>query len=116
MLRDHQRTAELLMTLPLDNFMLRVLSLVAAGISSAVLTLSCSDAPTSAGGTAPRGTGMQSVPAAPFNPTLTPQASGTTQRFFAVSPVNDRVVWASAAGGTFAKTVDGGATCRLSTE
>ena len=90
--------------------MLRVLSIVAVGISSAVLTLSCSDAPTSAGGTSPRGTGMQSAPAAAFSPTLTSQSSGTTQRFFAVSPVNDRVVWASAAGGTFAKTTDGGTT------
>jgi photosystem II stability/assembly factor-like uncharacterized protein len=43
-------------------------------------------------------------------PTLTPQVSGTTQRFFAVSPVDDRVVWASAAGGTFARTINGGDT------
>jgi len=47
---------------------------------------------------------------APSSPTLTPQTSGTTQRFFAVSPVNDRVVWASAAGGTFARTTNGGRT------
>jgi photosystem II stability/assembly factor-like uncharacterized protein len=46
----------------------------------------------------------------PPSPTLTPQESGTTQRFFAVSPVNARVVWASAAGGTFAVTTDGGDT------
>jgi photosystem II stability/assembly factor-like uncharacterized protein len=43
-------------------------------------------------------------------PTVTPQETGTTFRFFAVSAVNDRVVWASAAGGTFARTTDGGAT------
>jgi photosystem II stability/assembly factor-like uncharacterized protein len=43
-------------------------------------------------------------------PTLTPQVSGTTQRFFAVSPVNARVVWASAAGGTYALTTNGGRT------
>lgn len=43
-------------------------------------------------------------------PTITPQETGTTFRFFAVSPVNDRVVWASAAGGTFARTTDGGIT------
>ena len=45
-------------------------------------------------------------------PTVTPQVSGTTQRFFAVSPVNDRGVWASAAGGTYAVTTDGGKTWR----
>ncbi len=45
-------------------------------------------------------------------PTVTPQISGTTQRFFAVSPVNDQVVWASAAGGTYAVTTNGGRTWR----
>src|SRR5207247_11215705 len=44
------------------------------------------------------------------SPTITPQETGTTFRFFAVSPVNDRVVWASAAGGMFARTTDGGTT------
>src|SRR5213594_2107474 len=44
------------------------------------------------------------------SPTITPQETGTTFRFFAVSPVNDRVVWASAAGGRFARTTDGGTT------
>jgi photosystem II stability/assembly factor-like uncharacterized protein len=48
----------------------------------------------------------------PSTPTLTPQQSGTTQRFFAVSPVNARVVWASAAGGTYALTTNGGDTWR----
>src|SRR5438105_2120890 len=43
-------------------------------------------------------------------PTVTPQESGTAFRFFAVSPVNAKVVWASAAGGTFALTTDGGKT------
>src|SRR5947207_15086311 len=43
-------------------------------------------------------------------PTVTPQETGTTQRFFAVSPVNAAVVWASARGGTFARTLDGGST------
>ena len=92
--------------------MLRVLSLVVIGIGTAALTLSCSDTPTSTGGLTSGGAGgvAQSAPAAPFTPTLTRQRSGTTERFYAVSPVNDRVVWASAAGGTFAKTTDGGAT------
>jgi photosystem II stability/assembly factor-like uncharacterized protein len=89
--------------------MLRLLSLVVAGLGATALTLSCTDEPTS-GSMPAGGTGMQSAPAAAFTPTLTTQTSGTTQRFFAVSPVNDRVVWASAAGGTFAKTTDGGAT------
>jgi len=43
-------------------------------------------------------------------PTVTPQTSGTTNRFFSVSPVDANVVWASAAGGTFARTLDGGRT------
>lgn len=41
-------------------------------------------------------------------PKLTPQNSGTTQLLIAVSPVNERVVWASGAGGTFVVTTDGG--------
>lgn len=98
------------MTLHFENFMFRLLSIVGAGLCTVAVTLSCSDAPTSTGSTLGSGTRMQSGPAATFSPTLTPQTSGTTQRFFAVSPVNDRVVWASAAGGTFARTTDGGAT------
>lgn len=43
---------------------------------------------------------------------VTPQQSGTTQRLQAVSPVSDKVVWASGTGGTFAVTTDGGATWR----
>ncbi len=43
-------------------------------------------------------------------PTLTPQASGTTSRLQAVSPVNSQVVWASGVDGTYALTTDGGAT------
>ena len=50
--------------------------------------------------------------AAPHQPTLTPQNSGTTQGLIAVSPVNKHVVWASGRGGTFAVTTDGGATWR----
>jgi photosystem II stability/assembly factor-like uncharacterized protein len=49
---------------------------------------------------------------APRQPTLTPQASGTTQGLIAVSPVNKRVVWASGRGGTFAVTTNGGTTWR----
>jgi photosystem II stability/assembly factor-like uncharacterized protein len=42
--------------------------------------------------------------------TLTPQQSGTTSRLQAISPVNDRIAWASGVGGTYAITTDGGAT------
>ncbi len=42
--------------------------------------------------------------------TVTPQQSGTTNRLQAISPVNDRVAWASGVGGTYAITRDGGAT------
>jgi photosystem II stability/assembly factor-like uncharacterized protein len=45
-------------------------------------------------------------------PRLTPQASGTTNRLQAVSPVNRHVVWASGIGGTWAVTTDGGRTWR----
>jgi len=50
--------------------------------------------------------------AAPVAPTLTPQVSGTRNRLQAVSPVNERVVWASGVGGTYALTTDGGTTWR----
>jgi len=43
-------------------------------------------------------------------PAVTPQESGTTVRFYAVSPVNAKVVWASGNLGTFARTLDGGQT------
>ncbi len=43
-------------------------------------------------------------------PKLTPQKSGTTQLLIAVSPVNERVVWASGAGGTYVVTTNGGET------
>jgi photosystem II stability/assembly factor-like uncharacterized protein len=44
------------------------------------------------------------------HPKLTPQKSGTTQLLIAVSPVNDRVVWAAGTGGTYTVTTDGGNT------
>ena len=43
-------------------------------------------------------------------PRLTPQTSGTKELLIAVSPVNDQVVWAAGAGGTFTVTTDGGNT------
>jgi photosystem II stability/assembly factor-like uncharacterized protein len=45
-------------------------------------------------------------------PVLTAQLSGTPALLQAVSPVNERVVWVSGHAGTFARTVDGGATWR----
>jgi photosystem II stability/assembly factor-like uncharacterized protein len=41
-------------------------------------------------------------------PTVTVQSSGTTRNLIAVSPLNDRVVWAAGAGGTYTVTTDGG--------
>lgn len=41
-------------------------------------------------------------------PTVTPQASGTTARLQAISPVTDQIAWASGTGGTYALTTDGG--------
>ena len=45
-------------------------------------------------------------------PTITSQVSGTTQLLISVSPVNENVVWASGAGGTFVVTTNGGKTWR----
>ena len=42
--------------------------------------------------------------------TLEAQASGTTALLQAVSPVSERVVWVSGHAGTYARTLDGGAT------
>ena len=90
--------------------MLRSLSIAAAGTgAAALLVLACS-------GSVEPTTGSFQTPEQPSSsrstdgPTVTPQESGTAFRFFAVSPVNDRVVWASAAGGTFALTTNGGRT------
>jgi photosystem II stability/assembly factor-like uncharacterized protein len=52
-----------------------------------------------------------SVPGIP-GPTVTRQTSGTTARLISVSPVDQRIVWASGAGGTFLLTTDGGRTWR----
>jgi photosystem II stability/assembly factor-like uncharacterized protein len=43
-------------------------------------------------------------------PTLTPQASGTTNGLISVWPVNPQVVWACGRNGTFTVTSDGGQT------
>ena len=60
-------------------------------------------------GCSPSGTPV--IPPAPGgSPTVTAQQSGTTQRLQAVSPVNERVVWASGAGGTYVVSTDGGTT------
>ena len=52
------------------------------------------------------------VSAAAGVPTLTPRQSGTTNRLQAISPVSDRIAWASGVGGTYAVTTDGGTTWR----
>ena len=46
-------------------------------------------------------------------PKLTVETSGTTNRLQAVSPVNDRIVWASGVNGTYVRTLDGGATWKV---
>src|ERR1700730_12576160 len=49
-----------------------------------------------------------------FQPlTLTSEASGTTNRLQAISPVSAEVVWASGVGGTYVKTTNGGATWKV---
>src|SRR5205085_6237 len=56
------------------------------------------------------GIGTQAQAPATGQPTLTPQASGTSSRLQAVSAVNPSVVWASGLDGTFTRTTDGGNT------
>lgn len=48
----------------------------------------------------------------PGTPTVEPQESGTTALLQAVSPVDERIVWVSGHEGTWARTLDGGATWR----
>jgi photosystem II stability/assembly factor-like uncharacterized protein len=56
-------------------------------------------------------TGRSPSPPEPLlSATLTEQQSGTTALLQAVSPVSDRVVWASGHRGAFARTLDGGTT------
>ena len=52
-------------------------------------------------------------PDRPHTPRLTAENSGTTNRLQAVSPVNERVVWASGVNGTYVRTLDGGATWKV---
>jgi photosystem II stability/assembly factor-like uncharacterized protein len=80
------------------------LPILVTALAAAAVAVACSGGITSAPDFASES--RQSVTA----PTVTPQETGTVQRFFAVSPVNDKVVWASARGGTYARTTDGGAT------
>ena len=54
--------------------------------------------------------GFSQEPRKSHQPKLTPQKSGTTQLLIAVSPVDDRVVWAAGTGGTYVVTTDGGNT------
>lgn len=46
------------------------------------------------------------------SPALTPQRSGTTAQLIGLDAVDDGVAWAAGAGGTWARTADGGATWR----
>src|ERR671918_1563474 len=45
-------------------------------------------------------------------PRLISQRGGTASRLQAISPVSDRIAWASGVGGTYAVTTDGGDTWR----
>ena len=54
--------------------------------------------------------GAASRVAPAMEPRLVQQTSGTTALLQAVSPVNERIVWVSGHSGTWARTLDGGAT------
>src|SRR6266850_1260270 len=75
-----------------------VLRAPAAGLAVAFL-LSCSEASAPRPDVASLNSSSREQPSAP---TTTPQQSGTTNRLQAISPVNDRVAWASGVGGTYA--------------
>ncbi|HEU5217402.1 MAG TPA: hypothetical protein VFU23_02015 [Gemmatimonadales bacterium] len=51
---------------------------------------------------------LLATPRQPLAQTVTPQTSNTTRLLVGLHPVNERVVWASGAGGTFLRTTDGG--------
>ena len=69
-----------------------------------VASLACSgEAPARAAATA-------SALHAVRTPTTTPQQSGTTARLQAISPVSEKVVWASGTLGTYSVTTNGGQT------
>jgi photosystem II stability/assembly factor-like uncharacterized protein len=75
-------------------------SAAAAATLLAAFSLACSTLP---GARAPLG-----------EPRLTEQASGTSELLQAVSPVDANVVWVSGHGGTWGRTLDGGATWQTS--
>jgi len=89
--------------------MLHSLSIAATvtGVAAAV-SVACSGSfsPSSDPSAAPSRKSSQDAPR------LTPQRSNTANRLQAVSPVNQRVVWASGLGGSFVVTTDGGDTWR----
>jgi photosystem II stability/assembly factor-like uncharacterized protein len=77
-------------------------------IAAAVVSLTCSgEAPAAAQARSSASTASQQGATTPIT---TPQQSGTTNRLQAVSPVDEKVVWASGVAGTYAVTTDGGAT------
>jgi photosystem II stability/assembly factor-like uncharacterized protein len=82
-------------------------------IWSAILLAGCAQADT------PVATPVESAAEADhrwhLRPTVTPQTSGTTRNLIAVSPLNERVVWAAGAGGTYAVTTDGGRSWKTGT-
>ena len=79
------------------------LAALQAGLSAATLACSSdSPEPTSL-------TPIDNAAAAVTLPKVTPQSSGTTNRLQAISPVTNRIAWASGAGGSIAVTTDGGA-------
>jgi photosystem II stability/assembly factor-like uncharacterized protein len=54
------------------------------------------------------GTARSPEPPRTAAPALTPQRSGTTHRLQAISPVSERIAWASGVGGSWVLTTDGG--------
>jgi photosystem II stability/assembly factor-like uncharacterized protein len=94
--------------------MRRSLTIVALITSLAAAVTTCSTGSLDPSSVPGRSGGISTELPAPRvgEPSLTEQQSGTANRLQAVSPVNQKVVWASGLGGTFVVTTDGGATWR----
>ena len=85
-----------------------MLALVAGGCARRSVVERAADAERAAARQPATTPGQRS--ATPASPRLVPQSSGTTALLQAVSVVSERVVWVSGHRGTWARTLDGGAT------
>jgi len=84
-------------------------SITAILLSSAILTAGCASGGSGAGDVPEDGLVPLAVPDSWLTPRVELQHSGVDVLLQAVSPVNESVVWVSGHGGTWLRTLDGGA-------